>query len=168
MFNWLRQRKRNSFVAAAREEMQTFTANLELLDGPGRATVVVVATQLRVNLEREEMVPAGLFGLDSNPGADPYGKFMDKLDRLVRGFLKRDNASDTAAAYVWLHTVRALYYPELREEGRALWTALSEGFDHLLPAFAAAEEQRGHPLEPGVVEGARFIPQGLERGGISS
>ncbi|MGB0670669.1 MAG: hypothetical protein ACPGNT_04180 [Rhodospirillales bacterium] len=143
--------------------MRRFTANLARLDGEGVATVRVVATLLRINLERHDVVPAGLFGLTASARLDPGGAHLDTLARLNRAFLGRDNPSDTAASFVWLHTLRALFYPELRAEGQALWGELVRGNDHLAAALGDAEALRGEPFDPAVIDGVTFVPEGLAR-----
>jgi hypothetical protein len=63
---------------------------------------------------------------------------------------------DATAAMVWVHTLRALCFPEIRYLGREMWRQLERGREHLLPALEAAD------ASPDVyVETARIVPEDL-------
>jgi hypothetical protein len=83
-------------------------------------------------------------------------------DVQVREFQKSDQKTDAAGAMVWLHSLRAQGYPELRIKGRELWSELSRGSGHVRAALFNIENMTQKILPELSDEEIQFVPGGLE------
>jgi hypothetical protein len=63
---------------------------------------------------------------------------------------------------VWLHTLRCLTTPELRDLGRQMWQELERGFPHTPEALARIEAVTHRASPPGTLPACHFIPQDLD------
>jgi hypothetical protein len=64
--------------------------------------------------------------------------------------------AEATAAMVWVHSLRALSFPEIRYLGREMWQQLERGREHVLPALQVAG------ASPEVyLEAMRMVPEDL-------
>jgi hypothetical protein len=80
---------------------------------------------------------------------------------MIREFQKIGQPSDAAGTMVWLHSMRALAFPELRELGRDMWNELQRGFPYVSDALSAIEALTGNPLPAGTGTACTFVPEAL-------
>ncbi|MGV7219588.1 hypothetical protein [Bradyrhizobium sp. UFLA05-112] len=74
---------------------------------------------------------------------------------------KLQGSGDFAAAaglIVWVHSLRAMTDPLLREDGRAMWRELARGFPHVMRTTAELEAATGKRVK---IEGWQTFPEGL-------
>lgn len=87
---------------------------------------------------------------------DPY--IAVKLARLIQQYQKAGNYPEALGLMVWLHSIRAMIEPDLRDRGRAIWRQLRRGFPHVPGAVAGYIELTGRPLD---IREFDFVPDGL-------
>jgi hypothetical protein len=80
---------------------------------------------------------------------------------MVREFQKIGQPSDAAGTMVWLHSMRALAFPEVRELGRDMWKELQRGFPYVSDALSAIEALTGNSLPTGADTACTFVPEAL-------
>lgn len=108
------------------KELEKFVSNLRALDGAEVGMIVALATRQRHILA----VEYGWFLLDPfvtlqrDPGA------AITLNALIRAAQRRGQEPLAAGMMVWLHSLRAMQSPELRQGGRDLWRQLQRGFPY--------------------------------------
>ena len=66
----------------------------------------------------------------------PQDKFFPlQLQNMLRDQQKAGNTSSATGLMVWLHSCRALLYPELRLSGREIWSELSKAGEEAHSAY---------------------------------
>ncbi|EJS8701447.1 hypothetical protein NFA99_004632 [Escherichia coli] len=112
-----------------KKEMKTFTQSLCAQDGRDIAASLIVATAYRNNLRNINAIdlfqPAIEF--QKNP------KILINLGLAIRQKQSLEEYELAAALMIWLHTIRSMTHPTLRNLGRELWGQLSRGMAHVPP-----------------------------------
>ena len=152
---------RKSALKDGRMELIRFLNHLEEASDRDIGPIIAVATIIRVNLENQDQLPRDLFDIDNAEKMDPRAKLQLRLATLVRQFQGRKQENDIVGTMVWLHTLRALTFPELRPLGIEMWRELVRGFDHTEDIYKIVEEARDEPLDPRMRTECRLIPNGL-------
>lgn len=123
MFRWLKRKGQLAILRTMNEDIDRFLVSLEGMDAEAIGMVVACATHWRnvfskdgINL-REPMMEGR---------RNPMLAF--EINRMIAQAQKAD-PSMAAGLMVWLHTIRAVTYPELRLKGRRLWGQLRRGFE---------------------------------------
>lgn len=161
MFGWLKAKAQKKIADTMRDDLLRFLESLKGAASQELGMMLVVATTIRLNLlERGVISESALdVGLYSN-GIDDDTAGL-RLNKLIRTFQKEGQLSDAAGAMIWLHSVRCIQTPELRNLGRQLWAELERGMP--LVEFCADDlELMGARLPGRVRLEAKFIPKGLE------
>ena len=91
------------------------------------AVLLINATLIRLRLEVTGVLPAGILDLKLPEVTHDY--CLISLNLVVKQLQKDNELEDAAAAMIWLHSLRAQTYIELRIMGREMWKELSRGFE---------------------------------------
>jgi hypothetical protein len=158
--NWLKRKTQLAVVKSGREDLERFVSSLRGFTDEELGLLVANATIIRLRLIAAGEIPPEV--LDSVSSAGDGASFVQlKIANLVRTFQKIDQLSDAAATMVWLHTIRALGIPEIRELGREMWAQLSRGFPHAENALDDIEAITQKELPAEAWEACTFVPDGL-------
>jgi hypothetical protein len=159
--NWLRRRIELAGVQSGTQDLERFVASLHGMSDTELATLVVIATAVRVSLRMNGQAPDEAYGLTNFP---PKEQAIVQLfvSGLVKKFQTSGRQAYAAGAMVWLHTLRAGSTPELRLLGRRMWGELTRGFPHVSEAIEDMGTVTGDALPPEVASESNFIPPGLE------
>jgi hypothetical protein len=161
--NWFRS-KRSLQLATIRDataDLERFLLALKGMSGPELGMVVAVAATIRIELRQQNLFPDEALGVGMPLPESQQAALQANLSRMVFD-LQKQNAPTTAGAMVWLHSLRAFRYPEVRLLGRQMWGELQRGFSHLSEAFQFMENAVRQPLPAGARQASQFIPVGLE------
>ena len=86
--------------------------------------------------------------------------FPIELNKLIKALQRDGNPASTVGLQVWLHSARALTYPDLRIYGRDIWTELTKATEEAEDFAEEMCEQAGFD----VMEIDREeVPVGLEK-----
>jgi hypothetical protein len=157
--NWLKRKIQLASVRGAREDLERFNASLRGATDAEIGMVVGIATIIRLRLTISGRVPKDAFTLPT-PG-DGSAELQLYLSGMVREFQKIGQPSDAAGTMVWLHSMRALAFPEVRELGRHMWKELQRGFPYVADALSSIEALTGKQLPAGVYMPCKFVPEDL-------
>ena len=153
---------RDDAAVSRGHELSNFIAGLESMTDDDLAIIVAVATVVRVNMEDKGFLPQGLFfGNDMPPAAD-LGRYQIDIIKVVKQFNRRRQPTDAMATMVLAHSLRCLFTPELRAEGRTIWRELSRGFAAAEQALGDGEIKKGESFPRRVWRELEKIPLGLE------
>ena len=122
MFSWLKRKAEISFAKSQKVDVDRFTLGLRGADSDQIALVVAIATHWR-NVLKDDGVD--LLDPMSAEQIDPM--IALKLNKMIRQ-VQKENPTFATGLMVWLHTIRTANTPELRLEGRAMWSELQRGF----------------------------------------
>lgn len=161
---WLRERMRERAQSASEAELGAFVAKLGGLGDRDVAVILAVATAVRVNMEENGVVPAGIFHDQTMPESEALARCQLSINKLVGQFERLGKPLDAAGARVWTYSLRALNVAGLRPLGRALWAELVRGFPHVEAALRDGEAERGRAFPERVWGECRRVPAGLEPG----
>ena len=162
--NWFKSKRSAQLrdVRNAAADLERFLASLKALSDQELGTVVAMAAIIRVELREKNRFPDAALGIGVPLPDVERDDLRRNLSGLVQSFQQREHPS-TSGAMVWLHSLRAFHFPEVRMLGRQMWAELERGFPHVVDAFRFIEETVKMPLPSGIVQASRFIPVGLER-----
>jgi hypothetical protein len=161
--NWFNS-KRNIQFASVRDgtaDLERFLVALKGMSDQELGTVVAMAAILRMELRHQGLFPDDALDIASQLPESEQKAVRSAMSGLALDFQKKNHPS-AGAAMVWLHTLRALQFPELRLLGRQMWGQLQRGFPHVFDAFRFFEGTVGQPLPLGTLQASQFIPVGLE------
>ena len=162
IFDWLNQTFDSQARTSSSIELKGFIDGLRSMTDEDMGVVIAVATVIRVNMEREGFLPAGLFKEPKLSSSAALGGYQLDLNKLVRRFNKLGQPTDGVGVLVISYSLRCLNSPDLREYGREMWEVLSRGFPHAEKALKDGEEAKGKPFPKQVWREWRAIPFGLE------
>jgi hypothetical protein len=157
---WLRRRFEHNAARSGRVGLERFVASLRSQPENEIAMLVVVAAAIRVRLRDAGHLPDDVLQATSMHEYE-QATVRQRVSRLVRKYQTHSEYIDAAGAMVWLHTLRSLTTPELRDLGRQMWQELQRGFPHTSDALARIETATRRASPPGTLPACHFIPQDL-------
>jgi hypothetical protein len=160
--NWLKKRTDAAAVRAVAADINKFIVSLQQHSDEEIGMIVALATIVRINLRAAEVLPDAALGHGAPLSPSEQARVETQVARFVRRLQKTEQPRDTAGALIWVHSLRAFRYPELRVLGRHMWTELERGFIHVFRALTFIEDATSKQLPLGSLQGSQFIPLGLE------
>lgn len=157
--NWFKRKIQISSANAAKEDLERFVASLRGASDEELGMLIATATTIRVRLMQSGSLPVHALALPT-PG-DGTARVQLHLANLVREFQKMGQPSDAAGAMIWLHSMRALAFPEVRHLGRQMWKELQRGFQNAPDALNDIEAITGKELPAESWVACNFIPEDL-------
>jgi hypothetical protein len=156
-----RRYKRRTDVARATDEIQPFLLALKGMSDEELGTVAAMVAVVRMSLRQQGALPDEALGIGM--------PLTESQEAVVRGnivqtalAMQRQKHDMAAGALVWVHTLRAYHFPEVRLFGRQMWGELQRGFPHALAALSFMEKMTHQPPPLGTLLASQFIPVGLE------
>lgn len=172
--DWWRRRREERRRAArlrwrqtAGRQLDEFVADIADLTAPQRAALGAVGRVHKAQMEEDAILTAGLFETASHEAdadAEATMRLQMTLEQASFSFRIKGKGVDAMAVALWLHTLRGIVYPELRQPARRLWGLLAEGAPHLDEAWAAVEQRRGQPVGDALRRDCLGMPSGLRDG----
>jgi hypothetical protein len=159
--NWFKTNRKLATVRNAKADLERFLLTLKGMSDGEIGTIVALAAILRIELRQQNLFPDEALGVGMPLPEMEQNTLQANLARMVVD-LQTKNDPRTGGAMVWLHSLRAFRYPEVRLLGRQMWGELERGFLHVFDAFRFIEETVGQPLPSGAIQASQFIPVGLE------
>tara|TARA_R110000851_G_scaffold218100_1_gene371029 strand:- start:132 stop:629 length:498 start_codon:yes stop_codon:yes gene_type:complete len=161
MFGWLKSRVQKKSVDAMRDDLERFARSLEGASSQEAADVLMMATLVRLQLEKSGQLQPSDLSLMSSNGSMEADLLPLKINRFISDLQKQGKKELAAGAMVWLHTARVVVNPELRLLGRAMWRELQRGLPAIDPSHIQDGIRLGH-LPDDIENQLGFIPKGLE------
>lgn len=134
--------------------MEDFVRKFEAVDSEEIGLPVAIATSLRHHFHDRAGVDFGSPTLCVLQ--DPY--IAVKLARLIKQYQKAGDYPEALGLMVWLHSIRAMIEPDLRDQGRAIWRQLKRGFPHVPSCVVEYVAVTGRSLD---IRGFDMVPDGL-------
>ena len=159
---WLKRRIQLAGVRGGTEDLERFITSLRGQSDEELGMLVGLATLLRINFRAGGFLPDEAIGIGMPLAEGEQAQVQYKLSQLARAFQKEGQLTDAAGAMVWLHTLRAFGYPELRLLGRSMWKELRRGFAYAEEGLDQIEELTGKSIPREAKATYDFIPPGLE------
>lgn len=129
VFDWLLGVANKRAVKSYIKELQKFVSILKELPPPIIGLVVISATENRLHLQNNDVLPLDIF---ENKNRTSYDNAQVVVS--LRTFETRCIAGNPKDAYgvsVWLHSVRGLVSPEMTPFVKEMWAELSRGFPYV-------------------------------------
>lgn len=159
--NWLKRRNQLAAVQNATADIERFILSLKGMSDEELGTVVALAAIMRMELRQIDELPDEALGVGLPL---PEAREVAIRRAMVQTALamQKQNNPMAGSAMVWVHTLRAFHFPEVRLLGRQMWAELQRGFSHALTAFGFIEGIAKQPPPLGSYQASQFIPVGLE------
>ena len=122
MFSWLKRKVELRAIQAAEEDIERFLKGLRGSDLEEIAMVAAVATHWR-----NVFAAQGIDLLHPVEAERKKPALLMLLNRTIRE-VQKVHPAFAAGLMVWLHTVRAANMPEIRAQGRDVWSELYRSF----------------------------------------
>ena len=131
MLGWFKNKVRNAGLEAAKRDLSHWNAGLRGADGHEVAEIVVAATMVRLAAQRGVAARklAEVLHCPNLPDPIETAFACADLGATLRAARQQGKPEIATGGMVWLHSLRCVGYPELREQGRAMWSELSRGFE---------------------------------------
>ena len=129
VFDWLLGVANKRAVKSYIKELQKFVSILKELPPPIIGLVVISATENRLHLQNNDVLPLDIF---ENKNRSSYDNAQVVVS--LRTFETRCITGSPKDAYgvsVWLHSVRGLVSPEMTPFVKEMWAELSRGFPYV-------------------------------------
>lgn len=166
---WLRRKLELKAAKAALEDIDRFTLGLKGASDNEVGFVVAQATIVRLMYRRDNLLPDSALGVGAFSPEDErlqvqqfLANIIDELQSEAGGDSTAPSALFALGTMVWLHSMRAITFPEIRIFGREMWQQLERGFPRAGEASESFESPTGEPLPADIEEHFGFIPPGLE------
>jgi hypothetical protein len=127
--SWFRGRLRRAAAKGAREDLLQFVESLRGLSDVQIGAAVAAAAVARVALRETGVLSDELLRITRDP---LQVTTQLAISQLVRGYQAEQKYREATGALVWLHSLQALSFPELRSPGREMWRQLRRGQTHAL------------------------------------
>ena len=149
MFGWLKSRVQKKSVDAMRDDLERFARSLEGASSQEAADVLMMATLVRLQLEKSGQLQPSDLSLMSSNGSMEADLLPLKINRFISDLQKQGKKE------------LAVVNPELRLLGRAMWRELQRGLPAIDPSHIQDGIRLGH-LPDDIENQLGFIPKGLE------
>ncbi len=166
---WLRRKLGIKAAKAAREDIERFILGLKGGSDEELGFVVAQATVFRLMFRDKNLFPDSALGVGPPLPNDERLQVQTFLGEMVSQFQSESGGEAATGAtsfalgtMVWLHSMRAVTYPEIRVLGREMWQQLERGFPYASEAFEGFESPSGAPPPKDIEKNFRFVPPGLE------
>jgi hypothetical protein len=153
VFDWLKRKVQIKAVQAAEEDIERFLKGLRGSRIEELAMITAVATHWRIVFATQDIDL-----LDPVEAERKKPVLLMQINLLIKE-VQREKPSMAAGLMVWLHTVRAANMPEIRAQGREMWTELAKSFHEVRSAAEMFETVTGVQL---YTKDPTHIPIGLE------
>ena len=160
--SWRKRRAQLNAVRDATADLERFVLSLKGQSADELGMLVAIAAVIRMNMRQEGRLPDEALGVGVPLSDDQQDAIQANMSRLTREWQKMNQPTDAAGGMVWLHSLRASRYPEVRLLGRQMWGELQRGFPTAFQAFDFIEKATQKPLPLGCLQASQFIPVGLE------
>jgi hypothetical protein len=160
--SWLKRRAQLNSVRDATADLERFVLSLKGQSAAELGMLVAIAAVIRMDLRQEGRLPDEALGVGVPLPDDQQDAIQSYMSQLIREWQKMNQPTKAAGGMVWLHSLRAYRYPEVRLLGRQMWGELQRGFPTVFEAFDFLEKATQKPLPLGCLEASQFIPVGLE------
>lgn len=157
---WIKKKAYNAGYKSGLEEIERFILSLRGQSDEEIGMLLAIANLIRINLINGGRLSNEILNFEVSESEHSQAQMY--VSSLVREFQKSDQKTDAAGAMVWLHSLRAQGYPELRIKGRELWSELSRGSGHVRAALFNIENMTQKILPELSDEEIQFVPGGLE------
>ena len=158
MFGWFNSDKTERRLKAAQRDIDAFVTELEEKSDINLGGLAAVAGAIRVNMEDDGIVPAGIFTVERLADEKTVTLLQGKLSQASFDFQREGRGLEVAAIQVWFHTSQCLHHAELRADGFRIWQQVARGFPHLEEAWVALRQRTGKPVGERAREAARDVP----------
>lgn len=163
MLRWLERKIQNKAVESTQKDLDRFVASLRGQPDETIGMIVAYAAVLREVLTQQGTLPEGILDVDVFPMTEEAGEVPTRLRKLVEEFQK-DNQEHTAAAImVWLHSVRAMVYPEATYLGQQMWAELRRGFPYAKDALSQLPATVGTNVPDEAWSSYKYVPPMLAK-----
>ena len=161
---WVQRKIGEWAVRRSEADLQRQVAAYRSMDDEDVALILVVATYARIGLKLHGVLSEE--ALDGSREREFEAAWTVRpIGRLIKQAQRRGNPVAASGLMVWLHSLRALNAPELRDGGREMWAELSRGFPHVEVALSQTDEMFGFDTTNSdeiPLSSFRFVPVGLE------
>lgn len=157
---WIKKKIYDAGYKTGLEEIERFTLSIRGQTGEEIGMLLAIANLIRIELMNDDRLSMQVLNFESSESEHANAQMF--VSNMVRVFQKENQKSDAAGTMVWLHSLRAQSYPELRIKGREMWAELSRGFEHVYDALNDIEAMTQKALPELSNEEIYFIPVGLE------
>jgi hypothetical protein len=150
-----RGRLRRAAAKGARKDLKQFVESLRGLPDVQIGAAVVAAAIVRVALRENGVLSDELLRVTRDP---MQVTTQLSIAQLLRRYQAEQRYREATGAMIWLHSLRALSFPEARALGREMWKELRRGQTHALNLL---REEGVSPLSNAAFECAR-VPEDLD------
>jgi hypothetical protein len=134
LLRWLKRKSQIAAIAGAREDLLRFVDSLRGQSDVELGAVLVMAAVVRVAMRKAGALPDELLQITGDP---QQAVARGGMAQLVLRYQSEKRLAEATGAMVWLHSLRALCFPEVRYLGREMWRQLQRGQAHVIITLQA-------------------------------
>ncbi len=158
MLKWLERKVQNKAIAEARTDIERFVSSLKGLPNDAIGSLVAFAAVMKINLTQQGALPLGILESETYHRTGKAPKAAMHLRKLIAGFQKDGQQQIAAAMMVWLHSLRAIFIPEITYIGQEMWSELRRGFPYAEESLENLQIVMGITVPDGAQDVLGFVP----------
>jgi hypothetical protein len=132
VFGWFKRKADHGAVNGARKDLERFLASIRRQSNEELGAVMALAAVVRLALRKSGLLPDELLRITDDP---EQSKAQANVARLISRYQSEKRFTEATGAMVWLHSLRALSFPEVRYLGTEMWRQLERGREHTQAAL---------------------------------
>lgn len=137
-----------------RKDLVTFLGTLRRMDDAQVGFIVASATDVRNRLAELHNIDL----MDPVQANADNPKLMFEFTTQIFNLQRKKKVQEAAVLSIWVHTLRVVLRPELRDLCIEMWAELARGFPHIQQAVADFKDQSGMEMK---TAGADGFPAGM-------
>ena len=158
--NWLKRKMQLASVKAATDDIQRFLQILKGSSSVELGELICFSTLARVKLRNRGSLKDEVFDVAATILEQAPAQYM--ISQLIPSLQKNKQFSEAAGLMVWLHSLRAFTYLEIRSYGRDMWKELNRGFKQAEESLEIVTMTQPDYVPIMEINELFFIPLGLE------
>jgi hypothetical protein len=133
MKRWLQDRMHVYGAKKAREDLERALSILRGQDDKEVSQTLFTTFFIkRIICEQELGWPMDELFYEKNPEpTEQRSLFLLSFLKLIKQLQKNGDLAAAAGAMIWLHSIRAVVYPEVRGQAKELWSELFRGYNYV-------------------------------------
>ena len=158
--NWMKKKVRDAGYKSALDDIERYLLALKGLDDREVAQLLAVATFMRLKFIELGKLSDEILNFEVPEAVHAQAQYM--IGTATRDFQSRNDKACAGGTMVWLHSLRAQGYPELRLKGREMWAELQRGFEYAQEELIEMQKCSPEDFPACALSEYTFIPAGLE------
>jgi hypothetical protein len=131
VFNWIKKKSLEWSVKTFTKDIEDFLAQTKQIPDRDLPVVLISAAVTRLNLTKNGIFPKDLFENTQNYSLEDRSYIISHLISASKNCLKKGQNLNYIGFAIWIHSLRGIDVPEIRDYVLMMWRILSKGLPYI-------------------------------------